>query len=139
MNLKQRIYRTEHDTSSYISTHAHIKYTIFHLLLNTCTTEPCTESMRGTNTTDTSKSAYNFINYKRLLATYTFLVISLIMMERVIICLHVGEDAVTKIWRFDVSRITDYTRKSVEEDLIRLFPDIATVPYYSYVAIDSTT
>ena len=44
-------------------------------------------------------------------------------MERVIICLQIGGDAV---WRFDVSRIRDYTQKSVEEDLVRLFPDIAS-------------
>ena len=47
-------------------------------------------------------------------------------MERVIISLQIGGDAVTKIWRFDVSRIRNYTQKSVEEDLVRLFPDIAS-------------
>ena len=33
--------------------------------------------------------------------------------------------AVTKIWKFNVSRITDYTSKSIEADLIQLLPDIA--------------
>jgi len=46
-------------------------------------------------------------------------------MERAVICLHVGAGTVTKMWRFDVSRITDYTCKSVETNLIQLFPDIA--------------
>lgn len=41
------------------------------------------------------------------------------------ICLHVGASTATKIWRFDVNRIVDYTRRSVEADLIQLFPDIA--------------
>ena len=49
---------------------------------------------------------------------------TLLAMERVI-CLHVGVGTVTKMWRFDVSRITDYTCKSVKTDLIQLFPDIA--------------
>ena len=46
-------------------------------------------------------------------------------MERVVICLHVGAETITKVWRFDINRITDYTRKSVENELIQLFPDIA--------------
>ena len=42
------------------------------------------------------------------------------------ICLHIGAaGTVTKIWRFDVNRISDYTHRSVEADLIQLFPDIA--------------
>ena len=40
-------------------------------------------------------------------------------------CLHVGAETITKVWRFDINCITDYTRKSVENDLIQLFPDIA--------------
>ena len=35
------------------------------------------------------------------------------------------QGTVTKIWRFYVNRISDYTRRSVEADLIQLFPDIA--------------
>ena len=45
-------------------------------------------------------------------------------MKRVVVCLHVGANTVTKVWKFDINRITDYTRKSVENNLIQLFPDI---------------
>ena len=35
-------------------------------------------------------------------------------------------EAVTqKVWRFDVNRITQYSRKKVESELIQLFLDIA--------------
>ena len=47
-------------------------------------------------------------------------------MERVVVCLHVGSsDSIKKVWRFDVNRITEYTRKKVESELVQLFPDIA--------------
>ena len=46
-------------------------------------------------------------------------------MERVVICLHVGANTVSKVWRFDIDRFTEYTRKSIESELIQLFPDIA--------------
>jgi len=45
--------------------------------------------------------------------------------ERVVVCLHVGENTVTKVWRFDTNRIAEYTRQIVEDDLVSLFPDIA--------------
>lgn len=46
-------------------------------------------------------------------------------MERVVVCLHVGSCDTKKVWRFDVNRITQYSRKKVESELIQLFPDIA--------------
>ena len=47
-------------------------------------------------------------------------------MERFIVCLHVGScETVKKVWQFDVNRITEYTRKKVESELVQLFPDIA--------------
>ena len=47
-------------------------------------------------------------------------------MERVVVRLHVGScDTIKKVWRFDVDRITQYSRKKVESELIQLFPDIA--------------
>ena len=47
-------------------------------------------------------------------------------MERVVVCLHIGScNPIKKVWRFDVDRITQYSRKKVESELIQLFPDIA--------------
>lgn len=47
-------------------------------------------------------------------------------MERVVVCLHVGScNIIKKVWRFDVNRITQYSRKKVESELVQLFPDIA--------------
>lgn len=50
-------------------------------------------------------------------------------MERVVVLLHVSSDSggagVKKVWRFDTSRIENYTRASVEAELVQLFPDVA--------------
>ena len=47
-------------------------------------------------------------------------------MERVVVCLHVGScETIKKVWRFDVNRITEYSRKKAERELVQLFPDIA--------------
>ena len=47
-------------------------------------------------------------------------------MERVVVCLHVGScETIKKVWRFDVNRITEYSRKKAESELVQLFPDIA--------------
>ena len=54
-------------------------------------------------------------------------------MERVVICLHVGScETIKKVWRFDVNRITEYSRKKAESELVQLFPDIARKGYYYY-------
>ena len=34
-------------------------------------------------------------------------------------------EAIKKVWRFDVNRITEYSRKKAESELVQLFPDIA--------------
>ena len=38
--------------------------------------------------------------------------------------LHVGDAAVVKLWRFDPSKIVEYSRNEVEAMLIDLFPDV---------------
>ena len=45
--------------------------------------------------------------------------------ERVAVILHLGESAtVRKVWRFDSSQRSTYTRKRIEEELLSLFPDV---------------
>ena len=46
------------------------------------------------------------------------------MMEKLKVILHVGDAAVVKLWRFDPSKIVEYSRNEVEAMLIDLkFPD----------------
>ena len=46
------------------------------------------------------------------------------MMEKLKVILHVGDAAVVKLWRFDPSKIVEYSRNEVEAMLIDLFPDV---------------
>ena len=43
------------------------------------------------------------------------------MMEKLKVLLHVGDNAVVKLWRFDPSKIVKYSRNEVEAMLIDLF------------------
>ena len=45
-------------------------------------------------------------------------------MEKIKVILHVGDAAVVKLWRFERSKIVDYSRNEVEAVLIDLFPDV---------------
>lgn len=45
-------------------------------------------------------------------------------MEKLKVVLHVGDAAVVKLWRFDSSKIVEYSRKEVETMMIGLFPDV---------------
>ena len=45
-------------------------------------------------------------------------------MEKIKVVLHVAETAIVKLWRFDSSKVADYTRTQVECAMISLFPDI---------------
>ena len=46
-------------------------------------------------------------------------------MERVAVIFHLGESStVRKVWRFDSSKRSTYTRKQIEEELLSLFPDV---------------
>ena len=46
-------------------------------------------------------------------------------MEKLKVVLHVGDTEVTKLWRFDSTKIVEYSRNEVETMLISLFPDVA--------------
>ena len=46
-------------------------------------------------------------------------------MKRVAVILHLGESTtVRKVWRFDSSKRSTYTRKQIEEEFLSLFPDV---------------
>ena len=45
-------------------------------------------------------------------------------MEKLKVILHVGDTAVVKLWRFDSSKIVEYTRNEVEAMIIDLYPDV---------------
>ena len=46
------------------------------------------------------------------------------MMEKLKVILHVGDTAVVKLWRFDPSKIMEYSRNEVEAMLIDLYPGV---------------
>ena len=46
------------------------------------------------------------------------------MMEKLKVILHVGDTAIVKLWRFDPSKIVEYSRNEVEAMLIGLYPDV---------------
>ena len=45
-------------------------------------------------------------------------------MEKLKVILHVGDTAVVKLWRFDASKIAEYTRNDVEAMIVDLYPDV---------------
>ena len=47
-----------------------------------------------------------------------------LMMEKLKVILHVGDTAIVKLWRFDPSKIVEYSRNEVEAMLIDLYPDV---------------
>ena len=47
------------------------------------------------------------------------------IMVRVVIHLHLSGAVVKKVWRFDQCSIQQYTRASVESELVQLFPDVS--------------
>ena len=49
------------------------------------------------------------------------------MMEKLKVILHVGDAAVVKLWRFDPSKIVEYSRNEIEAVLVGLFPDIEKI------------
>ena len=46
------------------------------------------------------------------------------MMEKLKVILHVEDIVVVKLWRFDPSKIVEYSRNEVEAILIDLCPDV---------------
>ena len=46
------------------------------------------------------------------------------MMEKLKVILHVGDTAIVKLWRFDPSKIVEYSWNEVEAMLIDLYPDV---------------
>ena len=46
------------------------------------------------------------------------------MMEKLKVILHVGDTTVVKLWRFDPSKIMEYSQNEVEAMLIDLYPDV---------------
>ena len=46
------------------------------------------------------------------------------MMEKLKVILHVEDTVVVKLWRFDPSKIVEYSRNEVEAMLIDLCPDV---------------
>ena len=46
-------------------------------------------------------------------------------MERAVVSLHLKSEVVNKVWRFEPGRIPQYTRSAVENELVKLFPDIS--------------
>ena len=46
------------------------------------------------------------------------------MIEKLKVILHVGDTAVVKLWRFDLSKILEYSWNEVEAMLIDLYPDV---------------